>query len=77
LDELGFQNDLGKRDFVSSFTSKVEIVELLVMSLLGNLEILFPKGFGMANVFQYLILPTHHSICVHVKLNLNLYQHPL
>ena len=25
LDELGFQNDSGKRDFVSSFTSKVEI----------------------------------------------------
>jgi len=41
LDELGFQNDSGKRDFVSSFTSKVEIVELLVMSLLGNLAILF------------------------------------
>ena len=41
LDELGFQNDSGKQDFVSSLSSKVEIVDLLVMSLLGNLAILF------------------------------------
>ena len=41
LDELGFQNDSDKRNFVSSFNSKVEIVELLVMSLLGTWQSFF------------------------------------
>ena len=36
LDELESQNDSGKRDFVSSFFSKVEIALLLAESPLGS-----------------------------------------
>ena len=41
LDELESQNDSGKRDFVSSFFSKVEIALLLAGSPLGSREIIF------------------------------------
>ena len=41
MDELESQNDSGKRDFVSSFFSKVEIALLLAGSPLGSWEIIF------------------------------------